>query len=168
MPQKKTRLSLIQNTDNLPELIYRSRFVIVILLSLVLLLMSCSKSLPATQQESALQQFFEANLLDHDFKVSLATDGGTDLTTQYAGYTFKMSKNTSFDGPATVTKGTNIFTGSWSSNDDYSKLVITLPSTPAEFVFLSREWKFTKKSLPVMELAPWGTTEPKVLNMERL
>ncbi len=168
MSQKKTRHSLLQNTDSLPELIYKSRFIIAILLSLVLLLMSCSKSPLVTQQESALQQFFEANILDHDFKVSLATDGGSDLTTQYAGYTFKMSKNTSLDGPTTVTKGSNIYAGTWSSNDDYSKLVITLPASPAEFVFLSREWKFTKKSLPVMELAPWGTTEAKVLNMERL
>ena len=48
-----------------------------------------------------------------------------------------------------------------------SKLVITLPTTPSIFVFLNREWRFTKKALPEMELAPWGTTEPLVLHMLR-
>jgi len=59
------------------------------------------------------------------------------------------------------------YTGTWSSNDDYSKLVITLPNPPSEFSFLSREWRFTSKNLPTLELAPWGSTDPIVLHMRR-
>ena len=97
----------------------------------------------------------------------VATDNGADLTAQYTGYTFVLYKSTYYNGPMTAVKNGVTYNGTWSSNDDYSKLVITFPSTPAEFVFLNREWKFTKKSLPIMELAPWGTLEPKVLHMEQ-
>lgn len=153
----------------LPVFLFRMRFVIVVIISLILLLTGCSKSggISAIPQ-TVLQQFFEQNILNRDYKVKLATDTGVDLTPRYNGYIFRLLKNTSFDGALTATKGPAIYNGTWSSNDDYSKLVITLPTLPVEFVFLNREWKFTKKDIPVMELAPWGTTDPKVLQMERL
>jgi hypothetical protein len=70
----------------------------------------------------------------------------------------------------TGTKAGVTYSGTWTSNDDYSKLIISLttPTPPAEFSFINRSWKFTKKAVPVLELAPWGTTEAKVLHMERL
>jgi hypothetical protein len=127
----------------------------------------CSKTAKEAIQTSYLQQQFEDNILNKNFRVHLATDNGLDLTAQYAGYTYVLYKSTYYNGPMTAVKNGVTYNGTWSSNDDYSKLVITFPSTPAEFVFLNREWRFTKKALPIMELAPWGTTEPKVLHMER-
>ena len=168
MPEKNSMTSTTSKQNSLPDLIYRSRFIIALLLSLLLLLMSCSKSQIEAKLINDAQQYFEANVLNRNFRVELATDNGADLTPQYNGYLFVLKKNTSYDGPLTATSGSNIYTGTWSSNEDYSKLVISLPATPAEFVFLNREWKFTKKTLPIMELAPWGSTEPKVLHMERL
>ena len=168
MPQKKTQLSLSQKVDNLPEFLYRSRFVIVILLSIVLLLASCSKATIEAKALTAAQQYFEDNVFGRDFRVELATDNGTDITSQYTGFLFRLVKNTSYDGPFTATNGATVYTGTWNCNDDYSKLVINLPSAPPSFAFLIREWKFTKKAFPIMELAPWGTTEPDVLHMERL
>lgn len=161
-------LSTPSRSNNLPDLIYRSRFIIVLLISIMLLLMSCSKSAIEAKAISAAQQYFEDNVLNSNFRVELATDNGTDLTAQYTGYLFKLLKNTSYDGPLTATNGATVYTGTWACNEDYSKLVITLPAGPTSFLFLSREWKFTKKSFPIMELAPWGTTEPDVLHMERL
>lgn len=119
----------------------------------------------ATGTSSILEQFFEANVLNKNFVISLATNNGVDISANYNGYVFKMLKTDYYHGPAQVTKGSNTYTGTWSSNSDYSKLVITLPSTPSEFIFLNREWKFTKKNPPQLELAPWGTTEPLVLHM---
>ena len=128
----------------------------------------CGKSaIVKAAQTSYLQQQFEDNILNKNFRVYLATDNGSDLTSQYTGYTFVLLKSTFNNGPMTAVKNTITYNGSWSSNEDYSKLVITFPAVPAEFVFLNREWKFTKKALPIMELAPWGTLEPKVLHMER-
>ena len=160
------------NVKDLPGLIYKSRFFIALTIATILLLSSCSKSQLAAiignPSQTLMQQYFEENILNRDFKVQLATDSTADLTTQFNGYTFKLTKSTLLNGPMTATNGTVSYTGSWSCNDDYSKLVITLPTTVSAFSFLNREWRFTKKAVPVMELAPWGTTEPKVLHMERL
>ena len=70
----------------------------------------------------------------------------------------------------TSTKDGVIYNGNWACNEDFSKLTIdiTKPNTPVEFNFINRAWKFTKKAFPIMELAPWGSTDPKVLQMERL
>ncbi len=138
-----------------------------IAIATILLLSGCKKAITQAQ-EDFLQQYFETNLLNKDFIVKLATDNGTDLTAQYSGYNFKLLKNTLADGPMTATKGSTVYNGTWSANEDYSKLTINFPSAPPEFSFIVRAWRFTKKAVPVMELAPWGTSEPKVLHMERL
>ncbi len=153
----------------MPVKVYRFRYVIAILLSVLLLATSCKKTKDAITQ-NLLQQYFDTNILNRDFKVKLATDNGTDLTTQYDGYTFRLLKNTNYDGPMTGIKNGTTITGTWTSNDDFSKLTISLtqPSIPAEFIYLNRSWRFTKKDVPVMELAPWGSSAPYVLHMERL
>jgi hypothetical protein len=154
----------------MPALVYRSRFVIAVAFALFLLLCSsCGKDgIVQQQQQNILQQYFEENILNRDFTVHLATDNGNEITPQFSGYTFKLLKNTLVSGQMTAIMGTTTYTGSWSCNEDYSKLVISLPATVPAFSFLTREWKFTKKAIPTMELAPWGTTEPDVLHMLRM
>lgn len=149
------------------KLIYKSTALFFTALTCLLFFSGCSKSAIEAAQTTYAQQQFEDNILNKNFRVYLATDNGADLTAQYTGYTYLLLKSTYYNGPMTAVKNGITYNGTWSSNDDYSKLVITFPSTPAEFIFLNREWKFTKKALPIMELAPWGTLEPKVLHMER-
>jgi hypothetical protein len=168
MPQKNTPTFTIPKPQELPRIIYRFRFIIALGLAAVLLLTGCSKEAVAEANKSLLEQYFEDNILNRDFNVETATDNGTNITTQFSGYTFVLAKNSLRDGPMTATMGSTVLTGSWSANEDYSKLVISLPNSVAAFNFLNREWKFTKKAIPIMELAPWGTTEPKVLHMQRL
>jgi hypothetical protein len=168
MPQKNTPTFTVPKPRELPGIIYRLRFIIALGLAAVLLLSGCSKEALAEANKSLLEQYFEDNILNRDFNVELATDSGTNLTAQFSGYTFILAKNTLRDGPMTATIGSTVLTGSWSANEDYSKLVISLPNSVTAFSFLNREWKFTKKAIPIMELAPWGTTEPKVLHMQRL
>lgn len=148
-------------------LIQRYFSMILMAATFVTVFNGCSKSVVEAAQVSYAQQQFEDNILNKNFRVHLATDNGTDLTSQYSGYTFVLFKSTYYNGPMTAVKNGVTYNGTWSSNDDYGKLVIVFPAIPAEFVFLTREWRFTKKSLPIMELAPWGTTDPKVLHMER-
>ncbi|MEO7264229.1 MAG: hypothetical protein ABIW38_04920 [Ferruginibacter sp.] len=153
------------------SLFFRWRLQVAILLALlILLLQSCSKTGSAAATDDLLKQYFETNVLNRDFKVYLATDNGTDLTAQFDNYIFRLMKNTYFDGPMTGIKNGVTISGTWSSNEDFSKLVITLtqPATPPEFAFINRQWRFTRKAFPVMELAPWGSTDPKVLHMMRL
>jgi hypothetical protein len=168
MQLKNTKLFTILKNESMPVIIYKSRFIIAIAFAtLLLLLTGCKKAIEQKQQD-ILQQYFEENILNRDFKVKLATDNGTDLTAQFDGFTYRLTKNTLLDGPMTATNSLFTFTGTWSSNADYSKLTINLPTTIPSFSFLNREWRFAKKAIPVMELSPWGTTEPKVLHMERL
>lgn len=161
------------NIQNFTAIIYKTRFFIAIITALLLLATGCKKPKPPAYVANVYEQYFETNVLNTNFKVKLATDNGADFTTQYADYNFKLLKNTYYDGPMTATRISNpgvVFTGTWSTNEDFSKLVILLNQLPipVEFNFLNRPWKFTKKALPIMELAPWGTTEPKVLHMQRL
>lgn len=146
---------------------YRSRYIIAIVCAVLLLATSCNKVKDKITQD-VLQQYFDNNILNRDFIVKLATDSTADLTAQYDSYTFKLLKNTNYDGPMTAVKDGVTYTGSWSTNDDFSKLTIALPSSPSVFTFLNRPWRFTKKAVPVMELAPWGSVAPIVLQMQRL
>lgn len=153
----------------MPAQAFRSRYIIALLFAILLLATSCKKTKDKITQD-ILQQYFETNILNRDFRVKLATDNGSDLTPQYDSETFRLYKNTNYDGPMTGIKNGVTYNGTWSCNEDFSKLIITInqPTPPTEFGFLNRAWRFTKKAVPVMELAPWGTTEPKVLHMERL
>lgn len=153
----------------MPVLLYKSRFIIAIGFAVLLLLSGCSKkTLIETPSQNVLEQYFEQNILNKDFIVHYASDDGIDITSQFSGFIFRLNKTTFYNGPMTASNSLFTFTGTWSCNSDYSKLTITLPTTIPSFSFLNREWKFTKKAVPTMELAPWGTTEPDVLHMQRL
>jgi len=127
MPQKNTPTFTVPKPQELPRIIYRLRFVIALILAAVLLLSGCSKEALAEANKSMLEQYFEDNILNRDFNVEMATDNGTNITAQFSGYTFVLAKNTLRDGPMTATIGSTVLTGSWSANEDYSKLVISLP-----------------------------------------
>ena len=105
---------------------------------------------------SLQEKLFEQNLLNQNFVVSFADDNGTVLTSNYTGYIFILEKIDYYHGPMKAIKNGITYLGTWSSNDDYGKLIITLPDTPAELKFLSREWRFKSKSFSLLKLAPWG------------
>ena len=125
---------------------------------------SCKKT-TTTDPANILEQYFDANILNRNFIVNLATDNGTDLTANYSGYTFKLIKTDYYHGPMESKYGTNTYTGTWVANSDYSKLTISLPAAPSLFIFLNRDWRFTSKNIPELDLAPWGSTDPVVLHI---
>lgn len=171
MPQKSLQVFIVDQMNHIATFLYKGRFVFAFGFAILVLFSGCKKLKAASGDRGALEELFEENFLNKNFVVHFASDNGTDLTSQYTGYTFVLTKTTSFyEGPMTGSKNGVTYTGTWTSNDDYSKLTIVLnkPSTPEEFNFLNRSWRFTKKAVPIMELAPWGTTEPKVLHMQRL
>ena len=125
---------------------------------------TCKKA--ETNSGTVLQKYFETSVLNQNIIVNFASDSGTDITSNYTGYTFVLLKTDYYHGPLQVTTNGTVTTGSWSCNDDYSKLTITLPGTSPQFAFLSRSWRFTSKSQTVMKLAPWGSTAPLILYMQ--
>ena len=116
---------------------------------------------------SAQEKLFEKNILNQNFIVSYADDNGTVLTSEYQGYIFVLSKIDYYHGPLKDIKDGVTYTGTWSSNDDYGKLIITLPDIPEELKFLSREWRFKSKSMKVLKLTPWGSTEEINVHMAK-
>lgn len=144
--------------------------MIALIIAVVLLLTSCVK--PAAVENTQLEEaLFTSNILNRNFIIQFASDSGIDITSRYALDTFVLTNDTSFySGIITGSKAGTHYTGTWSSNSDYSQLNIniTTPTPPAEFNFLNISWKFTKKDFPIMQLAPWGSTDPKVLYMQRL
>jgi hypothetical protein len=170
MREIKNTRNIISKFDLIPEFMFNKRYIILFLCASILLLAGCKKTIESINQNT-LQKFFEENILNRTFVVELAKDTTVDKTSIYTGYEFVLAKGTSYTGgPMTGIKNGNTITGSWSTDAEYTKLDILLnsPTIPTEFIFINRVWKFTKKSLPIMELAPWGSTDPKVLHMRRL
>ena len=160
----------MKSTLSFTQLFFKKRLLIALVLSaLILLLQNCKKNGP-TPTEDLYQQYFEQNILNSDFVVSLADDNGTIITSQYNGWVFKLFKSTYYDGPMTAIKNGVTYNGTWACNADYGKLTISItqPAVAAELVFINRSWRFTKKELPVMEFAPWGSNAPTRLHMRRL
>ena len=169
MSQKNIPISIRRKFDSMPHFIYKIRFILAIVFAALLLLTSCSKS--SSGNNALLESFFVSNVFNRGFIVKHATDSSVDITSLYANDTFVLKSDTSYyAGAMTASKNGTIYTGTWSSNSDYSKLNINIdsPSIPTEFIFLNRAWRFTKKDIPEMQLAPWGSTDPKVLYMDRL
>ena len=156
--------------SNFLAFIYKWRFVIAICMALTMLALQGCDKIGITPKEDLYKRYFEENVLNRDFRVSLATDNGSDSTAAYNGWVFKLMKNTYYDGPMTAIKNGITYSGTWACNEDFGKLTIQInqPSVPASFTFLNREWRFTKKDLPTMELAPWGSSAAVVLHMQRL
>lgn len=127
---------------------------------------SCKKSIKNVSHSLA-EQYFEMYVIGNDFSVTLAKDNTSDITSDYNSYKFVLLETDLLHGPLKATSGGNSYMGTWQTNDDYSKLDISLPDSIAVFKFLSRSWRFTKKANPTLELAPWGSTAPLVLHMTR-
>lgn len=137
----------------------------VILISAVILF-SCKKAIQNLGQ-SELEKYFSTYVIGSNFTVTLAKDSSADITNSYDGYTFVLLETDLYHGPLKATKGQNEYMGTWATNDDYSELDISLPDSIPEFQFLSRNWRFTKKTNPTLQLAPWGSSAPLVLYMTR-
>jgi len=140
------------------------KLIPLFLLASFIFCFSCKKAIQNISQ-SAIEKYFDKNVIGHNFTVTLAKDSTTDITSQYNGYTFVLLKTDSYHGPLKAKKDANEYMGTWSTNEDYSKLDISLPDSIPEFAFLNRSWRFTKKEVPTLKLAPWGSTAPLVLYM---
>lgn len=140
---------------------------IFLILCLYLLVTASCKKPAALNTETLLEQYFETNIINRNFIVTLAKDSSVDLTPNYNGFVFVLLKTDLYHGPLQATKSGTVYTGTWDCNSDYSKLTISLPTPPANFGFLNRAWRFKSKSFPTLQLAPWGATDSLLLHMYR-
>jgi hypothetical protein len=138
---------------------------LILVLSIFLFVMgmnSCKKQkeiiVEKAYEPSTMNKFFEDYILNKDIRVFQAKFEGRDTTSMYADYTFKLYKNTYYDGPFEARTSKDTFTGTWECNEDYSKLILNIKkNTALEWVSIS--WKFKSKNTTTMELIPWFNTD---------
>jgi hypothetical protein len=171
MPQKNMNIFTIFKIKKMATVVLKKSLFMAVLCCVLLSTGSCKKLALAVASQSDIEKYFADNVLNRTFVVDFASNAGTDITSQYTGYNFVLTNTTSYyNGDMTGTKNGVTYSGTWSTNSDYSKLVINLttPSVPTEFVFLNGDWRFTKKDPPLLKLAPYSSSDPKILYMRRL
>jgi hypothetical protein len=130
----------------------------------------CKKMVESIARNQA-EAYFEDNIMGKDFKVLSAMNDTTDLTSLYEGFTFRLYKTTYYNGPMIATRNGVTYNGTWQCTEDYGKLTIQIDHPDPQvsgFYFLNRSWRFVRKIVPLLELAPWGTTQPHKLYMLRI
>lgn len=134
----------------------------IILTALIWMLWaSCSKEKIAEDkayEPDTMQAFFETYILGKDIRVTTAKFEGRDTTAMLSPYTFRLHKNTYYDGPFSAVNGSDTFWGSWQSNSDYSKLILDVRQNSA-LDWISISWKFKSKTISSLELIPWFDTD---------
>lgn len=130
---------------------------------------SCKKIIDDIRQNWA-EDYFEDNIMERNFKITYAKKDSANITTLFDGYTFILYKNTFYDGPMVAIKDGITYNGTWACNEDYGKLTIQIAHPDpvnSGFNFINRSWRFKRKALPVLELAPWGNQLPHELHLLR-
>lgn len=137
----------------------KSRYALYLLLC-ILFAGACSKKKieEKAYEPSTLNKVFEDYILNKDITVTQASLDGRDTTPMFSGYVFKLLKNTYYDGPFEARHNGQTYTGTWQSNDDYSKLILNIQGTGA-LQWVSISWKFKSKSANSLELIPWFDTD---------
>lgn len=145
------------------------RLLTVVLLGSVFAIQGCKKLIEQIQRNWA-EDYFENNIMERNFRITYAVKDTANLTNLFEGYTFILHKNTFYDGPMVATKDGITYNGTWACNEDYGKLTIQIAHPDpvnSGFSFINRSWRFTRKDLPVLELAPWGNQLPHALHLRR-
>ncbi|MEZ4804931.1 MAG: hypothetical protein R2852_05475 [Bacteroidia bacterium] len=130
------------------------------IIALVLIFSSCAKKKVEEKvyDPTFLNSYFEEHILNKDIRVTEARFEGRDTTPMYNGYVFKLLKNTYYDGPFEAKYNNQTYTGTWQSNDDYSKLILNIKDNSA-LEWISITWKFKSKTTTSLELIPWFNTD---------
>ncbi len=134
-------------------------YVVVVVLGMVPL-SSCEDKPPPTpptdsvDNATSAQKAFDLLVLGKQFYMKKGIDSsGNDLTASYADQIYVLEKQTYTNGPAKVIIGTDTYTGTWQSNDDYSKLELKVEGRP-DFQFFSIPWRITTKTYTGLSMVP--------------
>lgn len=134
-------------------------YVVVVVLGMVPL-SSCEDKTPPTpptdsvDNATSAQKAFDLLVLGKQFYMKKGIDSsGNDLTASYADQIYVLEKQTYTNGPAKVIIGTDTYTGTWQSNDDYSKLELKVEGRP-DFQFFSIPWRITTKTYTGLSMVP--------------
>ena len=128
--------------------------IIGISLTGTVLLSSCSKDDDddnTTPSSNAV--YFSENALARDLLVQLASDNSSDITAQFSGYTFRLTKTATYSGTITASNDLLTVNGTWSIDAGYDKITFVFPTDViSSLSFFNKEWQFSSRSTTVIEL----------------
>jgi len=137
----------------------KNRILVATILTLSLILTSCSSDETMTIDNTALIKQIEDNVASGTWKITSYVDSGQDETNDYTGYNFEFNAN----GILSASNGTTIINGTWSvtddddnSNDDSSNDndidFNILFNSPPNFEELSDDWDVVSTGNSKIEL----------------
>lgn len=136
------------------------RFVVLagIIFSGAMFLSSCSKSSDSTTT-SPEHDYFVNNVLGRDLTVSFAKSGSTDITTDFASYTFHLTDTTVLGGNIQAANIARSTFGIWGVDNTYSNLNINFAGTTvSSLAFMSQLWKINSRTSSMIDLVGVVTT----------
>jgi len=143
------------------QIIYKTMLVAGLSLMGAIALTSCNKKDDNLDTAIALKQAsqndFATNVANHDLTVAMAKDDGTDITANFAGYTFKIvdSAATATSGVVTVANDLLSVTGTWFVDESFSKITFQFPTAVIpKLIFFNKEWGFKGTSSATINLQP--------------
>jgi hypothetical protein len=132
------------------------KLITPILLALSLWFSGCSKE--KIQNDLLVDAFTKGRWI-----VVIFTEGGSDLTSQFAPYEFQFFENKTVQ----AIKGAYVITGTWEANIDSRTISADFPGTDPALDLLSDNWKIFNNTLTLVEATPVNSGRPAYLKLNR-
>src|SRR5882757_8587218 len=146
--------------------IIKIAFIAMLLFVAIISFSNCSKDDNTTIAVSDNKKYFEDTVLDHDLILSSVSDNGTDISSQYSKYTFRFSKTSTLSGTIMIGNTDTPLTASWTVDETYNDLTISISPSPAPFAFLNDEFVFVSRTNFTLETLVKADT--KIIKFSRL
>lgn len=136
------------------NLFYKLMLILSISFTSTILLISCDKDDDdSNSTPSSNSQYFSANVVGRDLLVQQASDNSTDITAQFNGYTFHLTKTATYSGTISASNDLLTVNGTWSVAGDFDKITFTFPTDViSSLSFFNKEWQFSSRATTVIEL----------------
>jgi len=146
--------------------IIKIAFIAMLLFVAFISFSNCSKDDNTTIAVSDNKKYFEDTVLDHDLILSSVLDNGADITSQYSKYTFRFSRTSTLSGTIMIGNTDMPLTASWTVDETYNDLTISISPARAPFIFLNDEFVFVSRTDFTLETLVKADT--KIIKFSRL
>lgn len=118
----------------------------------IIIISGCKKDNDNADNSSS-QVYFSSNVINTDLLLTLAKDNNTEVTSKFAGYTFRLTDTASLAGTITVWNDLLSVKGTWSIDANYDKISFALPTNIIpDLALLNKEWQFSSRQTTSIKL----------------
>lgn len=129
------------------------------LLAVVLLCYSCKKTIEKIQEDLVIKA-----MTDGQWKVTLFTLNGNNITNDFNNYRFKYYSNKTVDA---INSGTVEKTGTWDGNAENMTTWATFTGAAYPLVLINGSWKITRNSWTYVEATQVIGSDTKVMRLDK-